>query len=472
MTADELVERLAGHRTLGTAPRAQLEWLATHGERLTFPAGAVIFPANQAMGSLWVVLEGRMSIRVDRGAGPRKVMEWRAGDVTGLLPYSRMPASPGEVRADEATEVMAIHRDHFPEMIRECHEVTATLVHVMIDRARHFTASDFHDEKILSLGRLSAGLAHELNNPASAVARSARGLTDSLLEAEAAARGLGAAGLSAAQLDAVDRVQGACLAERRRVVRSPVEQADREDEIVAWLEQHGADTRAAESLADSAVTIETFDGLAAVLHGPPLDVALRWVAAGCTTRALAAQIESAAVRIHGLVAAVKGFTYMDEAAVPMAVDVGVGLADTLTMLQNKAKRRSASVSLDVQADLPAIQGYGGELNQVWLNLVENALDAIPEGGHVEISASREGPFIVVRVIDNGPGIPGHVQPRIFDPFFTTKPVGQGTGLGLDIARRLVGRHDGVIDVESRPGRTEFRVSLRLVSDAAPTPSAV
>jgi signal transduction histidine kinase len=399
-------------------------------------------------------------------------MEWRAGDVTGLLPYSRMPASPGEVRADEATVVMAIHRDHFPEMIRECHEVTATLVHVMIDRARHFTASDFHDEKILSLGRLSAGLAHEPNNPASAVARSARGLTDSLIEAEAAARRLGAAGLSAAQLDAVDRVQGACVAERRRVVRSPVEQADREDAVVAWLEQHGADTRAAESLADSAVTIETLDGLAAVLHGPPLDVALRWVAAGCATRALAAQIESAAVRVHGIVAAVKGFTYMDESAAPMSVDVGVGLADTLTMLQNKAKHRSAGVSLDVQADLPAIHGYGGELNQVWLNLVENALDAIPEGGHVEISASREGAFIVVRVVDNGPGIPGHVQPRIFDPFFTTKPVGQGTGLGLDIARRLVRRHDGVIDVESRPGRTEFRVSLPLASDAAPTPSAV
>jgi signal transduction histidine kinase len=460
-----LIDRLAAHRTLGGAPRQQLEWLAAHGTRLRFPAGAVVRQAREEIDALWIVLEGRVSIRVDRGAGPRKVMEWRAGDVTGALPYSRAKVTPGESRAEETTEVLAVHCDHFPELIRDCHEITAILVHTMLDRARHFTSTDLHDEKMLSLGRLAAGLAHELNNPASAVARSAGGLLASLVETEGSARAVGGARLAPAQLDALDRVREACVAHGRKAVRSPIEQADREDEIVAWLERHRADTRAGESLAESEVTVEALDDLAAVLEGPGLDAALRWLAAGCTTRTLASQIESAASRIHAIVAAVKGFTYMDE-AVPMPVDVGRGLSDTITVMENKAKGRSASMTLDVEPDLAAVQGYGGELNQVWLNLVDNALDAVPEGGRVEISVRRDRDSVVVQIVDNGPGIPDDVRERIFDPFFTTKPFGQGTGLGLDITRRLVRRHDGIIDVNSRPGRTEFRVVLPLAGATA------
>jgi signal transduction histidine kinase len=209
------------------------------------------------------------------------------------------------------------------------------------------------------------------------------------------------------------------------------------------------------------MSADALDDLAGGLDGRALDAALRWLAAGCATRALASQIESAAGRIHGIVAAVKGFTYMDAAA-PLPVDIARGLSDTLTVLQNKAKGKSASVSLVVEPDLPPVQGYGGELNQVWLNLLDNALDAIPRGGAVEVSASHEGAALVVSVRDNGTGIPEGIRERIFDPFFTTKPLGQGTGLGLDIARRLIRRHNGVIDVESRPGRTEFRVTLPLV----------
>ena len=466
----DLVTRLAAHRTLGAAPRAQLEWLASRGTLLRFPAGEVMRRVREEIDALWIVLEGQISIRVDRGAGPRKVMEWRAGDVTGMLPYSRAKVTPGETRSDEATAVLAIHRDHFPELIRDCHEVTAALVHNMLDRARHFTSTDLHDEKMLALGRLAAGLAHELNNPASAVVRSAGSLIASLAEAEGSARALGAARLSTAQLGALDRVRGSCLAERVKGVRSPIEQADREDEIIGWLDRHGADTRAGESLAESAVTFEALDELAQVLEGPALDAALRWLAAGCATRSLASQIESAASRIHAIVAAVKGFTYMDE-AVPMPVDVGRGLADTITVMENKAKGRSASMALDLEPDLPAIQGYGGELNQVWLNLVDNALDAVPEGGRVEISVARDRhrDAVVVRVVDNGPGIPDDIRERIFDPFFTTKPFGQGTGLGLDITRRLVRRHDGFIDINSRAGRTEFRVTLPLAGAAARRP---
>jgi len=194
---------------------------------------------------------------------------------------------------------------------------------------------------------------------------------------------------------------------------------------------------------------------------------VRWVAAGCTVRGLARDIERAASRVHALVTAVKGFTYMDHATAPEPVDVAKGLTDTLAVMAAKARGKSVSVTLKLPTDLPRVRGFGGELNQVWANLVDNALDAVSQGGRVMVTARTEGHKVVVSVIDDGPGIPADVKNRIFDPFFTTKPIGKGTGLGLDIVRRLVHQNDGLIDVESVPGRTEFRVALPVVGDERP-----
>ncbi|MGE0704882.1 MAG: sensor histidine kinase, partial [Vicinamibacterales bacterium] len=362
---------------------------------------------------------------------------------------------------------------YFPEMIHDCHELTAILVHVMIDRARHFTSGAFHEEKLLSLGRLSAGLAHELNNPASAVVRSSQALAAQLTEALTAFRALGAARLPEATLKMLDEVADICVTTIETTVRSPMEQADREDAFTEWLEERGADPRSAASLAESAVELSALGRLADLLPREVLNDVIRALAAGCATRKLTFEIENAANRIDGLVAAIKGFSYMDQATSPQPVDVARGLSNTLAVMRNKAKKKSIRMELDVAPNLPKIQGYGGELNQVWGNLIENALDATPEAGHVEITARVEGPFLVVRVIDSGPGIPENVRNRIFEPFFTTKPVGSGTGLGLDISRRLVGRHDGAIDFRSEPGRTEFAVSLplELKRDAAAAPAA-
>ena len=201
-------------------------------------------------------------------------MEWRGGDVSGVLPYSRLAGSPGDVKAEEPTEIFVIPREEIPALIRDCYELTAIFVHVMVDRARQFTSSDLHEEKMSSLGKLAAGLAHELNNPASAVARSAKGLRLGLSELEAAARALGAARLSEAQQAAVDRARNLCqLAAGTTFGRSPIEQADREDALADWLSRHGADVTAAEALAESAVTLESLDELAGALdaRGSPGD---------------------------------------------------------------------------------------------------------------------------------------------------------------------------------------------------------
>jgi signal transduction histidine kinase len=174
---------------------------------------------------------------------------------------------------------------------------------------------------------------------------------------------------------------------------------------------------------------------------------------------MAAEIETAASRIYGLVSAVKGFTHMDQASVPKPVDIGRGIADTLTVLRGKARAKAVELQHDIAPDLPLVEGFGGELNQVWSNLVDNAIDAAPKAGHVMVTATRDQQAVVVRVIDDGPGVPDEIKDRIFDPFFTTKDVGEGTGLGLDIARRLVERHDGSIELRSGSGGAEFRVTL-------------
>jgi len=227
----------------------------------------------------------------------------------------------------------------------------------------------------------------------------------------------------------------------------------------ARLVDHGVDAAIAGPLAETAVTLEALDGIANAAGGPALDAILRWVAAGCAVRGLALEIQEAAKRISGLVTAVKGFTHMDQAPVAEAVDLMSSLDDTVAVLKSKARLKSIAVAVNVEPDLPRVHGFTGELNQIWANLIDNALDAAPEAGRVEVTASRERQRVVVRVVDNGAGIPAEVRDHLFEPFVTTKPVGKGTGLGLDIVRRLAIHNDAEIEVDTRPGRTEFRVSL-------------
>jgi signal transduction histidine kinase len=465
VTAPDLIDRLAAHKTVGAAPRQELEWLISHGTIRHLVEGEVLSAKGVQVAGLFIILSGRLSIFVDRGAGRNKLAEWRAGEVTGLLPYSRLVSPPADSVAQESSEVLAVPRDDLAAMIRECPEITSILVHRMVDRSRDFTSSGLQDEKMASLGKLSAGLAHELNNPVSAIERSAAMLEQHLEEVEEATRALGSSGLTEAQIAAIDAARISCIATREHGVLSPIQRAEREDRIAGWLEEHGLDPAIAEPLTETGATIDALDRTAEAVRGAALGVALRWVAAGCSARGIASEIQEAARRISGLVAAIKGFTHMDQASVAEPVDLQSSLGNTVAVLNSKARSKSISVTVQVEPGLRA-RGFIGELNQIWANLIDNALDAVPEAGHVEVSAARDRQRAVVRVVDNGPGIPAEIRPHLFEPFFTTKPVGIGTGLGLDIVRRLVSHNDAEIEIESAPGRTEFRVFLPLAADGA------
>src|SRR5262245_24446657 len=464
--SEHLIDRLAAHKTIGTAPRHELEWVVAHGrERRLVPGEILTARAAGFVEGLFIVLSGQIGLHVDRANGREKIVEWHAGDVAGLLPYSRLQSPPGDSMAEQPTDIVVIHRNDLPELIRECHELTSILVHTMVDRARHFTSADRQAEKMVSLGKLSAGLAHELNNPASAISRSARALREAMAASEDTSTALGTLALTGAKAEAIDAVRERCLGSGLSVVRSPLEQADREEAIGDWLTAHGGDPADAMPLAETDVTMETLERLSSVLNGSELTATVRWLAAACLTRRLAEDIETAGERISSLVDAVKSFTRMDQNVTAGPVDLAEGLAQTLPILKPKARAKSVSVKVEIDSALPRALGVASELNQIWANLLDNALDAVRESGHVSVTGGVEGPNVIVRVVDDGPGMSPEVQRRIFDPFFTTKKVGEGTGLGLDIVNRIVRKHKGTITVESEPGRTEFKVSLPLAPTA-------
>jgi signal transduction histidine kinase len=450
-----------------------LTWLAENfTEQWVEPGEASVVEGSPA-DRMMVLLEGEIQIRREKGPSDGWIDTMLPPTVGGMLPFSRMTTFGVTGRAVKRSHLLWLSVTLFPEMLRRIPELEPRMVSLLTDRVRQWTRMDQQREKLEALGKLSAGLAHELNNPAAAVQRSASELRDRMVALRGLVAGLVECGLTPQAMNATLGLYRQAIERNRAQPASleldPIALSDREDALVTWLEAHDVERAdvAAGTLAQFGVEPRELEELGTAVPGDFLPCLVSWMEGGLAAEGLLSEIASAAHRISELVAAIKSYSHMDSGQGRSEVDLRRELESTLTILAHKLRSKGIEVTRDYERGLPAVEAFPGELNQVWTNLIDNAIDAVGPGGHLEVRAAREGDFVRVDVRDDGPGIPPEIKARIWEPFFTTKPVGEGTGLGLDVVGRIVvRRHGGTISVASVPGDTCFTVRLPLTPPSA------
>ena len=458
----EIIEALRRVGPLNGLSDDEYAWLATNGIERKTPDGTLIFNEGDPVTHMILSLHGEVQVR-RRNTGPIAMFIARAGQITGKLPFSRMKAYGGDGVAIGNSWILAIPEALFPQMLAAIPSMAQRCVTVLVDRVREVTRIEQQADKLAALGKLSANLAHELNNPASAAQRSAASLFGELRDYGQQKYALGAACLTPAETANYQQ----WLKNTRETIANydhlstgedSLAAADREDTLQRWLESHHvADPwKIAPTLAETGVTIAQLDDLAAVTRTDLLGLAISTFATSVRVERMAETVVNSTVRIFDLITAIKDYSYMDQAPI-QDIDVAQSLENTLTMFASRIEK--IKVVRDFAPDLPHISAYGSELNQVFTEIIENALDAMQDSGTLSLKTKLSGNMVMVEVWDSGPGIDPANKQRIFEPFFSTKPVGTGLGLGLDSANRIVARHSGFITVESKPGATCFQIRL-------------
>jgi signal transduction histidine kinase len=440
-------------------PDDQLDWFLSQSQEMSLKAGDTYLRQGAPADAMFVILSGQLQARVEIG-GETVSFDLEQGDVTGVLPFSRMKRFSVGGRAVTDSRALRFPSILFPELVQKMPELTQRLVGLMSDRIRETTRIEQQRDRLASLGKLSAGLAHELNNPASAAKRATSQLRDVLIKIRNASLELGSRDLSPAQKSEIEKVE-ASFTRTDIVPPDALTISDLEDQIDSLLRSHGQNDlwQLAAGLARRNVKPEAVESLFANLDADTARAALVRISASVEIASLLHEIESSTSRISDLVGAIKEYTHMDQAPV-QNVDVVRSLETTLTILNHKLKR-GVTVQRDYGNVPLLVNSFGSELNQVWTNIIDNAIDAMHGTGELRIRTYRDDSCVVVEIRDNGPGIPEEVQPHIFEPFFTTKGVGEGTGLGLDTVQRIVRKHRGNVQLNSKPGDTRFQVWLPL-----------
>jgi signal transduction histidine kinase len=464
----EKVEALRRVHVFADLPDDQLRWFADHAEEYRYVTGDLLFSKGDKPEFMVIYLEGEVHAYWDE-SDHDQVYIGRAGDrsteVSGMLPFSRMTQFQVTGRAVTDVRLLRIPVSLFPELMQRMPVLVQRLVGIMSDRVREATTLDQQQDKLMALGKLSAGLAHELNNPAAGATRAANDLIETLKQLRVADMRLCAHDLTAKQQAAIDEFESTAIDRTATADQlNSLDQSDREDEVSQWLASQGIEepwrlsTNLVEAGIDSAALVRLLGDI------PPAALVDVLARVNCQLAAakLASEIRTSTTRISELVKAIKEYSYMDQASV-QEVDIHKALENTLLILKYKLRKKNITVTRDYAESLPLVKAYGSELNQVWTNLIVNAVDAMSEGGKLKVRTKREPTDIMVEIRDNGVGIPASARSRIFEPFFTTKTVGEGTGLGLDTVARIVRKHRGNIRFESRPGDTCFQVRLRIGS---------
>jgi signal transduction histidine kinase len=486
---EEIAEALEHIVPLHGLPLEDRLWLARNGREVKANAGDILFEEGAPADDMVIILKGEIHVRRREG-GPMALFIGRTGQMTGILPYSRMKGYGGQGFAVSPCWALMIPRTIFPEMLQAIPSMAQRSVTTLLDRVREVTRIEQQAEKLAALGQLAGNLAHELNNPASAAQRAASSLVAALRANRANRHKLVILHLSEEQVQALEKWEEGMLC-RRNESRDALKNDNalafiaREESIRAWLGAIGCPDawEIASQLAEQGVTAPDLDELRKALSESEACVSLQYFARYLRSLRAAETLVNSTARIFDLIDAVKDYSNMDRAPI-LEVDVPAGLDATLQMLHSRMDH--IEVERDYESNLPRINAYGGELNQVWMALIENALDALNSDALGSIAPSSASPdssddrrngaanqrclriacrleaeMLLVEIWDSGPGIPAELQERIFEPFFTTKAPGSGLGLGLDNAMRIVRKHRGHMSVKSEPGSTCFRVRLPL-----------
>lgn len=454
-------EWLQSIEALKEVPAEQLQWWIDNSTYYELQEGELLFKAGEKISGTHVIVSGRIHAYLSQAKGVRTLGYFEAKDITGHLPFSRGTVANANGMVEESAQIMTFAYDRIKELISLHFELTQALVHVMTTRVREFTAQQQQNEKMMALGKLSAGLAHELNNPAAAIVRGSTSLLQHLQMVPDRFKKVISIRMTEEQVDKVVNKLFEVLARTEKPVLTMMQRNTLEDDMAGCLENHFVENsqEMAENFIEFGFTCDDINEVGAIVPALHLSPVLNWMNNNLVTERMVTDMHEASERIQRLVTSIKNFTHMDRDHDKEYADIHLGIRNTLTMLGYKLKKGNVELVEHYNTSLPPVKAFVGELNQVWTNLIDNALDAmeINNKGKLEITTRQEKQFVQVYVTDNGPGIADEIKNKIFDPFFTTKEIGKGTGLGLDVVSRIVRQHDGSIKVDSVPGRTTFEV---------------
>jgi signal transduction histidine kinase len=446
-------------------PDEELEWLSQHLTLHTFTKGDTLVKQGDEAQRMFLLLEGDLEyIRYEGGKEVATFLS-EPGEIGGLLPFSRMKTNGATTYALSDGKLALLDSSQFNELQQNTPTILQRLVNEMLDRTRDFTRLSEQRERLTSLGTLAAGLAHELNNPASAAKRAADTLEQTLQVFDEHASSLLKFTLFKNIPETGDPFQAIYDAMNPSLELDSVKRADLEEELAEWIETYNVPQPwdAAATLVATGYSKSLLQTFSETLLPERIGDFLLWLANDAQMRMLARELTQSTARISELIGAMKTYSYMDQGQGKGSVNLHEGIDSTLLILEHKLGLKRLEV-IKHYSDVPEFQAYGSELNQVWTHLLDNAIDASSEGGTITIQTSIDTPAnaACIEITDTGTGIPDDIQGRIFEPFFTTKAVGEGTGMGLDIVNRVVReRHRGTVSFSSRPGYTKFSVRLPL-----------
>lgn len=441
----------------------RLDWLCDRLQEIELASGEILVRQGESSRGFFVVLAGRIGItRLSEGV-EMPIGQHEAPAFFGEVQVLTDELIPVTLRALSDCRVYELSGDDFRELLHNCRDFERLVFQAVQRRVRGLESFIRNREKMAALGTLAAGLAHELNNPAAAVVRALQNVTPALIELQRMNLVYGQRQVDEAHTQQWLKVRDEGYETILNGQINSMTLSEQEEELLEWLEAYGVENawNLAEPLAAGGMKVEGLAGLMERWQDDPTelrDMGLRWLALSFDVMSMIASGLRGAKRISELVQSMKSYSYMDQGA-QQIVDVHEGLEDTLRLFSYKLKQ-DIEIRRLYDRSLPKFPAFGSELNQVWTNLIENAIDAIAGKGMIELITSSNGDHIQVQITDTGSGIPPEFQSRIFEPFFTTKSVGQGAGLGLDLVRRIVeNRHQGTIAFESQPGKTRFTVCL-------------